>query len=413
MTNHLRSQTLAGAPPPPPPPPPTQPPLALPRRTVDLRIPAIEKYAYCLCLHVKPATIFIAIFKLVRSLLFASILLNSEIAYSDHAELAAMDDRHRSTVIAVNIFSRIIIASVAALAIYAVMYNRAALLMPLYAVLLVDFFFALPNAYNRDPDNSNISPAFDDMKGVGPMGRENHLPRYSFVLFTTFAMIARIYFLCVIWKCYRYLRLIELVTPIRFTDVYPHMGQNIQYPIVRVLGSADSADLGPVCGGGLAPPSYDSVASSMKPPNYEEAIKSDANLYPTPGEQHGHTVLDISNPTTPTHSDQIRSNPQHQPTTPQPPPPPPQQQQNQINQNDVASSNNQLSSAAITAPSTTDSPAHPQSSSQINQQQIQPNSQTQPQRIPSNQIVPTSDPDSQYFRLPTPKRLSNERKINE
>lgn len=251
MTNHLHSQ---------------------PRRAVDLRIPAIEKYAYCLCLHVKPTTIFIAVFKLIRSLLFASILLNTEFTLSDHSELLTLDERNRSTAIAVSILSRIIIASVSALAIYAVVSSRAALLMPLYGVLLVDFFFALPAFYNRELYDPSLADNLSDLKNYHHRD-PNQLPRFSVMLFSVITMIARIYFLCVIWRCYRYLRLVELVASIRINDVYPHIAPNIQYPVVRVLGSTDSTDLGPGCGS-LAPPSYDSIAASMKPPNYEEAIKS-------------------------------------------------------------------------------------------------------------------------------------------
>lgn len=317
MTNHLQNRQQQSLPARPGPPPPITTNNSTPihqtpcqRRNVDIRIPAIEKYAYCLCLHVKPATIFIAIFKLVRALLFASILLNNEFAM-DHGDMG-FDERSRSTVIAVSIFSRIIIASVAALAIYAVLYNRAALLMPLYAVLLVDFFFSLPVLYNRELPDPHLPSPVEDMKTL----RDSHLPRYSFMLFSTLVMIVRIYFLCVIWKCYRYLRLIELVTPIArgFNgNVYPHITQNMQYPIVRVLGNTDSTDLSPTCGAGvgLAPPSYDSVACAMKPPNYDEAVKSDANLYPisqspTSQQQQDFTTVDL------TSDNRIPSSDQHQ-----------------------------------------------------------------------------------------------------
>lgn len=243
------------------------------RRAVDLRIPAIEKYAYCLCLHVKPTAIFIAVFKLIRALLFASILLNTEFSMSDPSmnepSLAAVDNRHKSTAAAVNILSRIIMASVSAVAIYAVISGRAALLMPLYAMLLVDFFFALPAFYNRDLDSS-LADGLSDFKNYP---NNNQYTRYSLMLFSTITMIVKIYFLCVIWKCYRYLRLIELVSPLRLSEIYPHIHPtNPQYPIVRVLGGTDPNDLGP--GHNVAPPPYESIASNMKPPNYEEAMKS-------------------------------------------------------------------------------------------------------------------------------------------
>lgn len=245
------------------------------RRTVDVRIPAIEKYAYCLCLHVKPTTIFIAVFKLTRALLLASILLNNEFTVNeqvnDYNALSGLDERHKSTAIAINILTRIIMASVSAVGIYAVISGRAALLMPLYAILLIDFFFALPSFYNKDLDPS-LADGIIDMRNYS--ASSNTYTRYSIMLVSTISMIVKIYFLCVIWKCYRYLRLIELVSPLRLSEIYPHIHQNgPQYPIVRVLGSADSADL-VNSHVNMAPPPYDSIASTMKPPNYEEAMKS-------------------------------------------------------------------------------------------------------------------------------------------
>ena len=249
---------------------------------VDLRLPAIEKYAYCLCLHVKPTTIFIAVFKLIRALLSASIILNAEFPVNDQTvnnelNLTVFDDRHKSTLAAEHILTRIVVASVSAVGIYAVISSRAALLMPLYAMLLVDFFFALPAFYNRDIDSS-FSDGFSDFKNYTPNGHTQHT-RYSFVLFTTTTMIIKIYFLCVIWKCYRYLRLIELVSPIRLGENYPHMQPlGLQYPVVRVLGSADSTDFS--TNSSMAPPPYESITSNMKPPNYEEAIKTSATVLP-------------------------------------------------------------------------------------------------------------------------------------
>lgn len=246
------------------------------RRAVDLRIPAIEKYAYCLCLHVKPTTIFIAVFKLIRALLFASILLNSEFTLNDQSAGFDIDDRHRSTAAAVTILTRIVMAVVSAVAIYAVVSGRAALLMPLYAMLLVDFFFALPAFYNRDLDPS-LADGLSDFKNY-PAGTTQYT-RYSLLIFSTITMIVKIYFLCVIWKCYRYLRLIELVSPIRLSEIYPHIHPSgAQYPIVRVLGSTDSTDLS--TSHNVAPPPYESIASSMKPPNYEEAMKTSNMVLP-------------------------------------------------------------------------------------------------------------------------------------
>lgn len=210
------------------------------------------------------------------------------------------EERHKSTTTAINILGRVIMASVSAVGIYAVISGRAALLMPLYAMLLVDFFFALPAFYNRDLDSSMVDGignyrGYPDAGGLGPSGfggtgggvpgttPGTQYTRFSLIAVSTATMIVRIYFLCVIWKCYRYLRLIELVSPIRLSEIYPHIhpgGSHPQYPIVRVLSTADSTDPSGA-GHNMAPPPYDSIASTMKPPNYEEAMKSSGMMvYP-------------------------------------------------------------------------------------------------------------------------------------
>lgn len=244
------------------------------RRAVDLRIPAIEKYAYCLCLHVKPTTIFIAVFKLIRALLFASLLLNNEIAFNEQGQevsLAGFEDRHKSTMAVMGILSRIIMAAVSAVGIYAVVSGRAALLMPLYAMLLCEFFFSLPAFYSRDIEFAD-SNGLADLKGHH-LGQQPQYTRYSLVLFSTVAMVVKIYFLCVVWKCYRLLRLSELelrISPILLSDRYPH----IPDPIVRMLVSMDDQQSEINATQSMAPPPYESVESSTKPPNYEEAMKS-------------------------------------------------------------------------------------------------------------------------------------------
>lgn len=217
------------------------------------------------------------------------------------------EERHKSTTAAINILGRVIMASVSAVGIYAVISGRAALLMPLYAMLLVDFFFALPAFYNRDLDSSLVDgfgnfkgypdtgglgqPGLGGPGGLGSAGGAANGPpnsqytRYSLIAVSTATMIVKIYFLCVIWKCYRYLRLIELVSPIRLSEIYPHIHPGLtdpQYPIVRVLSSADSTDSSAGAGNNMAPPPYDSITSTMKPPNYEEAMKSSGMMiYPS------------------------------------------------------------------------------------------------------------------------------------
>lgn len=240
------------------------------QRRPDYRIPAIEKMSYCLCLHVKPTTIFIAVFKLIRALLFASILLNTEFSVDQAPEFGlGVDDRHRSTAIAIHILARIVTAFVSAIAIYAVISGRAALLMPLYAMLLVELFFSLPAFYNRDLEPSMVDNMVDYRNSYGT--NSNQYTRYSQMLISTITMIIKIYFLCVVYKCWRMLRLIELVSPIRLSEIYPHMNisPGPQYPIVRVLSNGDSTDLT----NGAPPPNYDEAMKSL-PPNYDEAMKS-------------------------------------------------------------------------------------------------------------------------------------------
>ena len=292
------------------------------------RIPIVEKYAYCLCLHVKPTTIFIGVFKLIRALLFASISLSSEFSAHEQANhglhpssgpspgLAggggashALDERNRSTEAAVNILTRVLTASVSAVGVYSVISGRAALLMPLYAMMLVDFFFNLPAFYSRDLDSafadnwlldsgagrSHASgllypqPATTSASATANHTAEQYA-RYSLMLISTIVMIVEVYFLCVVWKCYRYLRIIELVQHISQPVLQARLGQHhnsshhnqhnsphAPHPLLSVLAAAAAAGEHQFdARSSLAPPPYESVASAAnaKPPNYEEAIKS-------------------------------------------------------------------------------------------------------------------------------------------
>lgn len=239
-----------------------------------IHIPAVEKYAYCLCLHVKPATIFIALIKLIKTLILSSMILNDEIAFSER-ELESTELRHKSTAAAISIAMLIVVASISAVAIYAVLSNRSALLMPLYAIMLCDFFFSLPATYSREPNFTDST--FDTgIRDYGPHPNTTSYRYYSFVL-ATFDLLIKIYFLCVVWKCYRYLRLRELITPLRLAaEIYPHIHHIPPHAIVRISGS-DTTDI--VSSASLAPPSYDAIVTSLKnqPPDYEDAIKSSNN----------------------------------------------------------------------------------------------------------------------------------------
>lgn len=239
----------------------------------DFRIPAIEKYAYCLCLHVKPATIFIALIKLVKTFVFASIILNSEFTIQEQMS----EFKQRSTAAAVGIAMLVIVGSVSSLAIYAVISGRAALLMPLYAVMLCDFFFTLPTTYNRDLNEPSIvDPNFRELVTL------NQNSRYAAIVLSTFDMLIKIYFLCIIWKCYRYLRLRELILPLRFAaGLYPHIHQarlgDGHHHHHHLPGMARATPINPADVAGsenVAPPSYDAIVTSIKsqPPNYDEAM---------------------------------------------------------------------------------------------------------------------------------------------
>lgn len=221
-------------------------------------------------------------------------------------------------------------ASVSAVGIYAVISGRAALLMPLYAILLVDFFFSLPAFYNRDSDPSFSDNIADLRQSYSPQAN-NQYTRYSIMLFSTLLMIIKIYFLCVIWKCYRYLRLIELVSPI----IYPPYQGGGPCPI-RIIGGRPDHDLTDAGGLGnnIAPPPYDSIASSMKPPNYEEAMKAtNASPIYTPSTT-ATTVATIATPSLISqHHQQQQQQHQQQPVilttsiNPEQPPPAPHHQQ--------------------------------------------------------------------------------------
>ncbi len=53
-----------------------------------------------------------------------------------------------------------------------------------------------------------------DMRHIWPNASPNNLYTSS-LLFTTLIVLFKSYFLCVVWKCYRYLRMKEMVLPLQ------------------------------------------------------------------------------------------------------------------------------------------------------------------------------------------------------
>lgn len=171
------------------------------RPALDLKTTVIDKYAYFLCIHVKPTTIFIALFILIRSLLIASMLLYTEFAIYDHNQqlsLVGSEDLRNSATTLIGILSRIIMAFISAVGINAVVSRRSVLLIPLFAMLISEFILSVPLFFGRE---IFLLSSYDF----------THLrcQRYTLILHFI-AMIVKIFSLRVVWKCYRLLRLSEI-----------------------------------------------------------------------------------------------------------------------------------------------------------------------------------------------------------
>jgi len=186
-------------------------------------------------------------------------------------------------------------AGVSAMLLYGVVKSRPSYLMPFFWIKLCDFFFSLPtflstlygpqHPYGPHHPPSSLAAAanFDsgnhsngsglDMRKVFPSG--SSMGTHS-LLVATCVILFKGYFLCVVWKCYRYLKMREMLLPLHIvsgsgcsrTDCgIASSGRDVVIPPGVVLPSALNS---------ISPPDYETATKAntgMAPPDYETAIR--------------------------------------------------------------------------------------------------------------------------------------------
>lgn len=175
----------------------------------------------------------------------------------------AIEHHGRSTAAALAVIVYLMCATVSGMLLFGVVKSRPSYLMPFFWIQLCDFFFSLPSflsslyATPGSPYVNHYQQSHSPPGGLvgkfwphsGPSGAPSTL------LISTCIILFKGYFLCVVWKCYRYLKMKEMVLPLHFPC------------------SSPPSDL--VLPPGFVPPSVLPVAiSSMAPPDYETATKS-------------------------------------------------------------------------------------------------------------------------------------------
>lgn len=229
----------------------------------DSRI--VERYAYCLCLHVKPATIFIGAIRLAESLLHAARYLATVFYNGPDMKVPQMAAYQNA------IPMHLLGASVSAILLYGVTKSKPACLMPFFWLRLCEFMSLLPTfisslydhpihgMYDQHPGMPK-SFGYDRPTIMWPQGQPH--PQKS-LFFTTIVLMIQGYFLCVVWKCFRYLKVRELILPL-------HMPRSNGTDLVIPPGIAP-----PPINMNISPPDYETATkgNGPPPPDYETAMK--------------------------------------------------------------------------------------------------------------------------------------------
>ncbi|RWS05063.1 hypothetical protein B4U79_01342 [Dinothrombium tinctorium] len=246
----------------------------------------VERYAYCLCLHVKPATIFLGVINLIGFSLCGVRYLTTLGYYEAETEFRdgrnSMNAVHRSTATYLAVTTYLFCATVSAMLLYGVIKSRPAYLMPFFGIQLFDFFFSLPTflsslyAHTTHTDYETSNYRLLDVKRLWP----NASPAVVYsttLLLAVCLMLFKGYFLCVVWKCYRYLKIKEMMLPLAYA--HPTVEVTIPAPIVSQASQQ-------------SPPDYETATKTCPPPDYESAVRAYAEYNEKPrDEQRTPTVV--------------------------------------------------------------------------------------------------------------------------
>jgi len=143
-----------------------------------------------------------------------------------------MSKSSRSTTTSLAIVVYMLLSLVSAMLLFGVIKSKPTYILPFVGIQFIDFLFTLPqfltslysqpNSHHYQNWSERRTNSFLDMRHIWPNASPNNLYTSS-LLFTTLIVLFKSYFLCVVWKCYRYLRMKELVLPLHL----PHFNHNI------------------------------------------------------------------------------------------------------------------------------------------------------------------------------------------
>ena len=191
---------------------------------------------------------------------------------------AAIPEHHgRSTAAALAVVVYLMCATVSGMLLFGVVKSRPSYLMPFFWIQLCDFFFSLPSflsslyASPGSPYANHYQQTHSPPGGlVGkfwPHSSPGVAPT-STLLISTCIILFKGYFLCVVWKCYRYLKMKEMVLPLHFPCT------SLPSDLVLPPGFVPPSVV-PVAISSMAPPDYETATKSQPaPPDYDTAVRN-------------------------------------------------------------------------------------------------------------------------------------------
>lgn len=216
----------------------------------------IERHAYCLCLHVRPTTIFFALINLVSHFLdfqsksFSSFsfqggslicacftlffMINNEFK-CDYLPYRFIDGEfNRVTGISVMIY--LLLALVSAMLLYGVIKSKPSYILPFFGIQFIEYLFTMPkflasfyshpyhyHKINKMSRNIDIELSVDMRNNWLDTSDASDISSFHIhaLLFMTLVLVFKTYFLCVVWKCYRYLHMKEFILPLSLNTTFP------------------------------------------------------------------------------------------------------------------------------------------------------------------------------------------------
>lgn len=154
-----------------------------------------------------------------------------------------LTDAQRSAATTLAIVIYMMLATVSAMLLYGVLKSRPSYILPFFGIQFIDFLFTLPqylanfyyhslsNHFTKETHHSTYGgdigqfshAGFFDMKHLWPSSPNNHQYQGLNLMIHTLIVIFKCYFLCVVWKCYKYLRMKEIMLPLQL----PYHSSNV------------------------------------------------------------------------------------------------------------------------------------------------------------------------------------------